>query len=223
VLLALGAALTASACAPAQSPTTAPPSPARSTSPSASSSPSTETAPANAHGSFTFSGWLEASGVGPVQPLALATLAGAVPNLPAPTPGAGGVTLTGSAAGTQCFHASSRSDIDQYEVFLVFLVRGERYLLTLAEGFQRAGQNLGEATPPAGGPLSNAGNNADQIHLDPEAVPLSEDPAFVASYSDGTVILARDLRSGSVDVTLKPTVGPPATPAIHVTGTFTCP
>ena len=222
MLLALAAALSASACAPAQSPTTAPPSPSRSASPSASSA-SPETAPANEHGSFTFSGWLEASAVGPVQPLAFASLAGAVPNLPAPTPGAGGVTLTGSATGTQCFHASSRSDIDQYEVFLVFLVRGERYLLTLAEGFQRAGQNLGEATAPAGGPLSNAGNNADQLHLDPEGVPLSDDPTFVGSYSDGTVILARDLHSGSLDVTLKATVGPAATPPVHVTGTFTCP
>jgi len=198
------------------------PSPARSASPTASIRLA-ETAPANANGSFTFSGWLAASTVGPVQPLPFATLAGAVPNLPAPTAAAAGVTVTGSAAGTQCFHASSSADIDQYEVFLVFLVRGERYLLTLAEGFQRAGQSLGEATPPAGGPLSNAGNNADQVHLDPEAVMLSDDPVFVGSYSDGTVILARDLRSGSVDLTLKPTVGPAATPTVHVTGSFVCP
>ncbi len=221
MLLALGAVLAAPACAPAPSPTTASPSPVRSASPSASAS--AETAPANAHGSFTFSGWLAASNVGPVQPLAFATPAGAVPNLPAPTAGAGGVTLSGSAAGTQCFHSTSGADIDQYEVFLVFLVRGERYLLTLAEGFQRAGQNLGEATPPAGGPLSNAGGNSDQVHLDPEGVKLSGDPMFIGSYSDGTVVLARDLRSGSVDITLKATAGPAGTPAVHAAGSFVCP
>ena len=46
---------------------------------------------------------------------------------------------------------------------------------------------------------------------------------FLGSYSDGTVVLARDLRSGSVDVTLKPTAGPPGSPAVHVTGSFVCP
>lgn len=131
--------------------------------------------------------------------------------------------MTGAAAGTQCLHASSRADIDQYEALLIFLVRGQRYLLTIADAFERPGQAFGEATPSAGGQLTDGGGNVDELHFDPEGVPLSDDPIFLASYSDGTVVLAPNLRSGSVDVTLKGLAGGAGAPLIHVKGTFVCP
>ncbi len=159
--------------------------------------------------------------MGPVQPLPFATPSGAVPDVP-PTLLPAGQTVTGTAAGSQCFHASSRADIDQYEVLLVFVVRGEHYLLSVAEAFERPGQNFGDATAPAGGPLSDAGGNADQVRFDPEGVNLRDDPMFLGSYSDGTVVLARSLRSGSIDITLHATGGGTAAP-LHVTGTFVCP
>ncbi len=184
--------------------------------------PSPTSAPANAYGSFTFSGWLDAAAVGPVQPLPFATLAGAIPAV-APTSGPGGVTVTGSAAGTQCVHASSPNDVDQYEARLVFLVRGQHYLLTIADAFQRPGQAFGEATPPAGGRLTDAGGNVDELRFDPEGVRLGDDPNFLASYSDGTVVLAPNLRSGSVDVTLKGLAGAAGAPLVRVRGSFVCP
>ena len=215
-VLLLCAAASASACGTGDA------APARTSTPTpAAATPRPSSSPTNAYGHFTFSGWLNASNVGPVQPLPFATPAGEVPGVP-PTQGAGGLTVTGSAPGTQCFHASSRGNIDQYEALLVFLVRGQRYLLSIADAFERPGQALGEATPPAGSRLTDVGGNVDELHFDPEGVRLSDDPMFLASYSDGAVVLAPNLRSGSVDVTFKGLAGA-GSPLIHVTGSFVCP
>lgn len=181
------------------------------------------TSPANAYGSLSFTGWLTAADVGPVAPLPFANPSGAVPTVPLGEDAAGRAT-TGMAAGTQCFHATSADNVDQYEALLVVEVRGRRYRLSIAAEFARAGRIGGEATPPAGGRMTDAGGG-DELRFDPEAVLLVDDPMFVASFGDGAVVIAPTLRSGSIDVMLRgqhTSTGAPA-PTIHVAGTWTCP
>ncbi len=122
--------------------------------------------------------------MGPVQPLPFTSLTGAVPGV-APTQIAGGALVTGSAPGSQCFHASSPADVDQYEALLVFEVRGQRYLLSISDAFQRPGQALGEATPPAGGRLTDTGGNVDEVHFDAEGVRWRTTPCSSARTATG--------------------------------------
>ena len=189
----------------------------------AAPSPTGVTAAANPYGSFTLAGWVNAAGVGPVSPLPFATLTGAVPGVPLGQDSSGR-TLSGVAPGTQCAHATSAINVDQYQVLLVFEVRGHRYRLSVAAEFGRPGMGGGEATPPAGGRMSDATGGADELRFDPEGVLLAQDPMFVGSFSDGAVVIAPSLRSGSIDAVLHglPTAdGTHST--IHVTGTWTCP
>lgn len=184
--------------------------------------PPPASAPGNANGTFTFSGWLSATDVGPVRPLPFATVAGAIPTLPLAQDAAGEAT-TGSAPGTQCFHASSRADLDQYEARLVFSVRGRSYLLSISAAFARPGTRIGEATPPAGGRMTDVGESTDELRFDVESAALSEDPMFLGSFSDGVVVIAPDLRSGTVDVTMKASTPTPGEARLHVNGAWRCP
>jgi hypothetical protein len=205
-----------------QSPS-APAAAARGVTPSASTSPTPSSSPANAYGTFTLAGWLSAAGVGPVAPLAFATPTGAVPGVPLGHDAAGRV-LSGAAPGTQCYHASSSTDLDQYEALIVLVVHGRRYRLSIAAEFARPGAGGGEATPPAGGRMTDATGGTDELRFDPESVALADDPMFVASFSDGDVVIAPTLRGGSIDVTLHglaPAGG--VAPAVHLSGTWTCP
>lgn len=220
LLMALTTLTAGCTAAPSTSTPSRPPA-----SPSASpvGSPSPGSSAANPNGSFSFSGWLTAANVGPVDPLPFATLIGGVPNVPL-TSDAAGHTLSGAAPGTQCYHASSRDNLDQFEVLLVFVVRGQRYLLSVVTDFTRPGLGVGGPSPPAGGRMTDVGGNNDELHFDPESVTISDDPMFLASFNDGAVVIAPTLRSGSIDVTLRGIASPgrPA-PALHVTGTWTCP
>ena len=162
-----------------------------------------------------------ASGVGPVSPLPFADVTGGVPTIPLGS-SAGGPT-SGVAPGTQCYHATSRTDLDQYEALLVVVVHGQRYRLAIATVFA-AHPGGGEATPPAGGRMTDVGGSIDEVHLDAEGVPLRDDPMFVASFGDGTVVIAPTLRSGTIDITMHGLAAPGASPPlVRVSGSWTCP
>ncbi len=185
--------------------------------------PPPTSAPGNAYGTFTFSGWLTATDVGPVRPLPFATVVGAIPTVPL-VRDAAGVSRTGSAPGTQCFHASSRADLDQYEARLVFSVRGRQYLLSISAAFARPGTRVGEATPPAGRRMTDVGGSTDELRFDSESVALSDDPMFLGSFGDGAVVIAPDLRSGTVDLTMKaPAPTAAGSAQLQVTGAWRCP